>query len=162
MLKFLKAGRNITDGDKADDKEFKLKDQHILTSNSRLFIKSEKKVRYIEYSSISDIEFLEKRKLAILFTGIALTLLVSLLQALDGYILGIPLGLMIWNGEGGYVYLTIGMLLMLTGFLWKELSIRLKVSNSDELVLSGSRSTLSSLARLVNERRSRSSDNRDN
>jgi len=144
-------------GGKTGDREFKLKDQHVLTSDNRLFIKNDNNVRYIDYSDISGIHLFVQRKLLIICAGIAIIVGTLFLQRLDGWIFGIPVGRMIWGYGNGEWYLIIGMLLMLLGFMWKTLSIKFKVDNlSDELVLSGDWSTVKSLARFVKERRSQS------
>jgi hypothetical protein len=144
-------------GDETGNKEFRLKEQAVFVSNKRLFIKNDNSVRYFDYANISSMELLVHRQLLTIGVGIILiggTLCLQQFEA-PSWAVRFPLGKLMWGyGDGGSTYIITGIILMLTGFLWKTLSIKFKIANPhNEIVLSGDKNTLGALARLVNERR---------
>jgi hypothetical protein len=127
-----------------------------LTSPNTLFIKSSQKIKSIEYANISDMEFLTKRKYLIIGLGIALASITLWLQQMNppDWATESFLGKLMWGlNDGGATYIVVGSVMVLVGFLWKTLCIKLEVSSThNKLILAGNKNTINHLAQLVNER----------
>jgi hypothetical protein len=138
-------------------KEFKLKDQDVLTTSTRLFNRNNNNVRYIDYANISSIELSVNRQLLITIIGILLIDVTLCLQQFEppSWVVGSLPGKLMWGySDGGSAYIIVGAVLILIGFLWKTLSVKFKTAPPhNEFVLLGDKNTLDALARIVNERR---------
>ncbi len=152
MLKIFQKNNKSTESDKSPNKEFKLYGQDVLTSANTLYIKSSSKIKSVDYTSISGMALLTKRKYLIIGLGIALISITLWLQQLSpsGWAADSVAGKLMW--DGGSAYIVVGSIMILVGFLWKTLCIKLEIgSTEDKLILAGNKNDINNLAQLVNE-----------
>lgn len=147
--------KTLLDKDNIAKTTFRLKNKDVLTSSSRLFIKNDGNVRYIDYTDISSVELSAQRKWFVIGIGVSLAACVLNLQQIDppSWIASFSLGRFIWGyGEADSPIIAIGAILILVGFFWKTLSIKLKISQqNDEIALSGDKNTVAALFQIVNQ-----------
>lgn len=145
--------------DEIVDKQFTLKDCNVFASANRIFIKKGNTVRDISFAHISSIESQVKRKQLIIIIGIVLIIGTFYLRqfntpswVLEG--LGGSAVRLMYGYGGGWFYYILGVVLIIIGFIWKTLSVKVSVAGLyEEQVLLGDKNTLDALLRLVNERR---------
>ena len=125
--------------DEIVEKCFNLSGCNVYASNKRLFIKRGNIVRDIDYGHISSIEFKAQRSWG----------------AVGGGIFSIVLGLILvrWFGGPGYIPVIIGVVLVIAGLVRGEEIELAVVGLAIPLKLSGQRSALDSLFKLVREKR---------
>ncbi|MFC1990670.1 hypothetical protein ACFLU9_00765 [Chloroflexota bacterium] len=127
--------------DEVIEKEFKLDNQWTAyTSTRRMFLKKGGTVRDIDYNHISSIKFTSNPNWVAVLAGI--------LSGAVGYFLQ-------QNSALGLALIFAGIVLLIAGvFVWKQQQVELSVVGlSPAFKLSGHRDTLSSLFKLIRERR---------
>ena len=151
--------------DEVIDNQFRLKNQSVFTSINRMFIKTGNTVRDISYAHISSLQLLEKRKWLVTVIGFLVIVATFCIRQFDppSWANISPFSrLMYGYGDGwggGWAYYILGVILIISGYIWKSSSIKCSVAGiSGELVLSGSKNRIDVLFQTLNERRFKNSD----
>ena len=125
--------------DEIVEQQFELNNGKVYASTKRLFIKTHDFIRDISYTHISSIEYRSKRQWLLILVGILALVVWYFLQR---------------DTTLGYSLLFAGFVLNVVGFLWKKQRVELGVTGlSNPVILLGQKDTLSSLFKLIRERR---------
>jgi len=125
--------------DEIVEKRFNLKGCTVFATNKRLFIKKGNLVRDIDYGHISSIEFEAQRSRVALVAGILLVVLSFISEQ--------------WVGDFRWILLIVGIALFIVGFKRNEKITLAVVGLAEEQELSGERSKLDALFKLIREKR---------
>ena len=121
------------------EQQFRLNNGKVYASTKRLFIKNHDFVRDISYPHIASIEYRAARQWLVVLVGILVIVVWYFLQR---------------DTTLGYALLFAGLVLNVAGFLWKKQRVELGVTGlSIPVVLKGQKDTLSSLFKLIREKR---------
>ena len=120
------------------EERFDLKGCVVCASSRRLFIKKGNIVRDVDYSHISSIEYRSKRNWIMLIFGILIAGISFIIKEISDF----------W-----WALLIIGFMIFLFGLIKKEDVELAVVGLSNPLKLSGQRSELDSLFKLIREKR---------
>ena len=126
--------------DEIVERRFNLKEGNtVFATNKRLFIKKGNLVRDIDYSHISSIEFKAQRSRVALVAGILFVMLSFISEQ--------------WVGDFRWILLIVGIALFIVGFKRNEKITLAVVGLAEEQELSGERSKLDALFKLIREKR---------
>ena len=130
--------KNYLVRDEFIEERFDLKDCIVCASNKRLFIKRSSGIRDVDYSHISSIEYRSKRNWIMLILGVVIAGASFFIKEIVD----------IW-----WTLLIVGFILFLYGLVKKEEVELAVVGLPTPLKLSGQRTDLDSLFKLVREKR---------